>query len=284
MLEHMTYIVCEKHRPFSYRDFISFEVNGKNYGMKHGTFRNKASILKRCGKLELLCNSALGFYTLKGHTVPKPMTSYRAGVTAYNNPLFDFILGLPYGNNSIHNVRLSFKVNRLWPYFSDSNYAINGNSKDIRIGAWRVDDLFIRVVVHKSDTVTVNIGCSYQPIVVDISGIIILSNALTRVEERISSIIKNANDFMIPHINTWIVTMWHFGRDSIAECGKSDFHMAWKDAENVLIRAYSKIARDGKNRARIERQEYPNKTVLEAFEDKLQHETHQPITLIDQRN
>ena len=39
--EHMAYLVLVEHKPFSYKDFLSFEVNGKAYKMSHGTFRNK---------------------------------------------------------------------------------------------------------------------------------------------------------------------------------------------------------------------------------------------------
>ncbi|MFZ0895570.1 MAG: hypothetical protein WAZ77_13820 [Candidatus Nitrosopolaris sp.] len=68
---------------------------------------------------------------------------------------------------------------------------------------------------------------------------------------------------------TWIVTMWHFGVDaSILYKGKM-FHASWKIAENALIALYSKIWKDGKHRIRAERQEYPNKPLDEALEEKL---------------
>ncbi len=47
MLEHMTYIVFVERRPFSFKDFFRFEVNGKEYKMEHGTFRNKISKLNK---------------------------------------------------------------------------------------------------------------------------------------------------------------------------------------------------------------------------------------------
>ena len=33
MMKHISYIVHEEHRPFSYRDFLRFEVDGKEYEM-----------------------------------------------------------------------------------------------------------------------------------------------------------------------------------------------------------------------------------------------------------
>lgn len=63
--------------------------------------------------------------------------------------------------------------------------------------------------------------------------------------------------------------MWHFGVDaSILYKGKM-FHVSWKIAETALIAFYSKIWKDGKHRIRAERQEYPNKPLDEALEEKL---------------
>ena len=36
MMKHISYIVLEEHRPFSYGDFRQFEVDGKEYRMQHG--------------------------------------------------------------------------------------------------------------------------------------------------------------------------------------------------------------------------------------------------------
>ena len=37
-----------------YQDFLKFEVHGKIYGMKHGTFRNKITKLRKKGEVESL--------------------------------------------------------------------------------------------------------------------------------------------------------------------------------------------------------------------------------------
>ena len=34
MKEHMAYLVCSEHKPFSYKDFNYFEVNRKSYSMQ----------------------------------------------------------------------------------------------------------------------------------------------------------------------------------------------------------------------------------------------------------
>ena len=81
-----------------------------------------------------------------------------------------------------------------------------------------------KTVVHHSDTVSVIVSCSMKPVVVDHEGLIRLSNILTSVEERLLALVTGCAHTMsplpqihIPNHNSWIVTMWHFGIDSLSE-------------------------------------------------------------------
>jgi hypothetical protein len=63
--------------------------------------------------------------------------------------------------------------------------------------------------------------------------------------------------------------MWHFGTDALTEYSGEKFCMTWETAENVLIRAYSKVMTDNKTRIRLERQEYPDVSIADVIEEKL---------------
>jgi hypothetical protein len=277
MGEHMAHIVLSLNRPFSYQDFMQFHVDGEVYEMRHGTFRNKICSLKKKGEIELDCSSGIAFYTLKGYRFGKAVTLGHTGASDCNNNLSDYLMTLPLGMRTVHNIRLLFRVHGLWLLLaSDPAMIISPGSKDIRLRAMKLDALVIGVVVHRTDTVTVEVSCSLEPIPLSVEGILVLSNALTRVEERLSVIIKNAQallsnspDLHVQDNRSWQVTMWHFGRDSSTECGGREFHMTWGTAENTLIRAYTKDMGDGRRRVRLEKQEYPKKRFLEAIEDKL---------------
>lgn len=45
MMMHIHHLVHDEQRPFSYLDFLRFEVDGQEYKMAHGTFRNNVSCL-----------------------------------------------------------------------------------------------------------------------------------------------------------------------------------------------------------------------------------------------
>jgi hypothetical protein len=119
-----------------------------------------------------------------------------------------------------------------------------------------------------------------SPVAIDINGIIRLSNALTRVEERLSKLVDDCLDIstddnsithkvIIPAHNNWIVTLWHFGTDSLVRYAGEKFEVTWEVAENVLVRVYTKDLKEKGTRIRLERQEYPNKAFAEAVEEKL---------------
>src|SRR4029078_536748 len=137
-----------------------------------------------------------------------------------------FIDNLPADKHAIHDIRYRFKVIGIWSIIV-SNYPElkpNERIKEISLSPIETNDLMIRVVIHHTDTVSVSVGCSMKPVVSDIGGLIRLSNALTRVEERVSRLLDVRNQLLlspkfhlIPEHNSWIVTMWHFGKDSLNE-------------------------------------------------------------------
>jgi hypothetical protein len=297
MMKYISHIVLEDHRPFSYRDFLRFEVDGKEYRMQHGTFRNKISQLMHAEKVELAYNSVVAFYTLKGIIFGKPKITMTPDRTGVQDPILKLIQNLPMDKRALHDIRLRFQVPGIWSILSAGTTTANSEglqidpvSKDIRLKACEIEDLLIRTTIHRTDTITVIVACSWAPVAIDISGIIRLSNALTRVEERLSKIVYDClsvssgnssngrsmyqqehhdTTTIIPSHNNWIVTLWHFGTDSLIRYAGEKFEVTWEAAENVLVRVYTKNLKEKGTRIRLERQEYPNKTFAEAVGEKL---------------
>lgn len=273
MAEHMAYIVMIEKRPFTYRDFLVFEVGERTYTMKHGTFRNKLRALIKTGEVSRIGVSGLGFYTLEGHEFQKPVTPDHALV--HNHPLYKLIEHLPWGQRSIHDIRLRFKVPEIWNVFSASpEFKLVKKSQDIAIPTWSKDNALIRTIIHKTDYVSVIVGCSLHPIALDIQGIINFFSLLARVEEQLQAIVNSQflvhnEKVKIPDYKQWIVTMWHFGRDTLTEYNGERFCATLETIQGIIFRIYSKEMKKGKMRPRLEKQEYPMKTILDAIEEKL---------------
>lgn len=78
----------------------------------------------------------------------------------------------------------------------------------------------------------------------------------------------------IPDYLSWIITMWHFGRDALVEYNGDKFCRTIEEAQHILTRIYSKEYGNGRGRRkhmriRHEIQRYPNITVEDAIEEKL---------------
>ena len=100
-----------------------------------------------------------------------------------------------------------------------------------------------------------------------------MSNALTRVEERTSRIVDECGNMLqggyesipIPEHGRWIVTLWHFGIDSLnyKELIDDKYCVTWQVGQNVLGRIYNKR----KKIKRSEIQGRPNKPYADAIRD-----------------
>jgi hypothetical protein len=298
MLMHIYYLVHDEQRQFSYLDFMKFEVNGREFKMLHGTFRNKISCLMKEGLVEVSYKSHITFYTLKGVTFDKAsriaMTRNHMVVTTphttqqlSSNPIYRIIKDLPLEKNSVHDIRLKFHVPDVYhvivsrtTHSLSNDYTINPVSKDFSLPLWQIEDLNVKVIIHKTDTVSVIVGCTYSPVAVDVAGIIRLTNALAVIRERLSILVTqtlcgSSNITTIPDYMEWIVSMWHFGADASIEYTGERFSATWGIAQDAIIRVYSKTIKDHRTRIRLERQEYPKTTLALALEQKLNHNHNQ---------
>jgi len=170
-----------------------------------------------------------------------------------------------------------FKVNGIWSILAPHHKPDCGNN-GIRLQPWpcKIRDLDIMVTVQPTDTVSIVIGCSFCPVAVDTYGVVRLSEALAIVRERLSKLIEECNNNdngkaspSIPDHMTWTVTMWHFGADALITFEGEKFSTSWEVGQHALITAYAKDWKDGNRRIRIEKQEYPKKSLADALEDKL---------------
>lgn len=189
---------------------------------------------------------------------------------------------IPLEKESIHDIRLNFNATNIWDICSkNKNFCMNKKSKDLSIPAWNKENIIIKIKIHKTDTVSVIISCSLEPILLDTNGINRLFPLLARVEDRLVNIIDNShttvnystNNNFIPDYKSWTVTMWHFGRDGSTEFSGERFHITVKDVQNGFTRVYSKVFNNSKKsrRLRFERQEYPNQTIDELISKRIRY-------------
>jgi hypothetical protein len=260
--------------------------------MKDGTFRNNISKLRKAGEVELAFRSRPAFYTLPGKKFSKTMTLDRMGVpdavidqsSLKSMPIYNWLKNQPVEKQSLHNIRLRFESPGLWYVFSKMHpVLVNPDNKDIILpSSVYFDYLDVTVTIHHTDTVSIAISCSFRPIAVDVPDILPLCEALTRTEISLAGTGENyyGNNgsrpvMTIPRYTKWIVTMWHFGVDTINEYSGNEFEVTFGDGISDLYRLYTKhMKKDGNNRVRVEHQQYPNQEYADAIVRKLFPQGH----------
>jgi len=292
MKRQMERIVRCEYRPFSYLDFESFEVDGQYYAVPHGTCRNVFSRFVKWGIIELDYNSKVSYYTLKGHRFAKNlMTRNHMGISSVipvtgvigieMDKLFGYLRTVPLDQSSVHDIHLKFTVLDIYKIMSSSpmyNRLIKPVSYDIVLSPELVDGLKITPIIHRTDTVTVSVACSATPVPINEEGILQLSCALTRIEERLSYKLDECGNsraggyerIPIPDNRRWTVTMWHFGNDRKFEFCQKGYSLTWGYGREVL-RIYTKSIKN----QQVERkdcQEYPNKPILAALNENVDME------------
>jgi hypothetical protein len=108
-----------------------------------------------------------------------------------------FIDTLPADKHALHDIRFRFKVDNIWTAIASNHPELRPNkvSKDISLEPIVTHDLTIKTTIHHTDTVSVIVvivGCSLNPVAANIKGLGRLSNALTRVKERLLRYIECA--------------------------------------------------------------------------------------------
>jgi hypothetical protein len=292
IISHMHYIVVVENRPFSYKDFEKFQLNGIWQCVAHGTFRNKISDWTRKSIVELVYKSKIAFYTLKGYNfnLSNSVTVSHMGLSPVINVIpvtaqieaenfLRYLKTLDITADSVHDIHLKFTVPNIYRIISsNSEYSqlINPNSKDIKLETQIIDDKRICTIIHRTDTVTLTIACSRNPITLNERGITDLSCILTRVEERLSTKLNDLarvgfEHVYIPDNRRWQITLWHFGKDKFAnEYPSKGYALTWGHGRDVL-RFYLKNIKNSKVN-RSERQESPNKSLYDALNEKRQEE------------
>jgi hypothetical protein len=170
---------------------------------------------------------------------------------------------------AIHDIRLRFECKGLWsiiPLYSSDSLIENMDIKSNRdITLYDINqDFVIKPTIHKTDTVSIAIACSESPVPLNLEGLAKLTSGLTRIEERLQRVVDEyikhnlrssqlsslISKTPIPNHETWIITMWHFGQDSLTGYTGERFEISWKEEGLQIFRIYSKEYKNKKAKIR----------------------------------
>jgi hypothetical protein len=231
MLEQLAYLIFCEGRPGCWRDFQSFTVNAKEYSFKTGTIRNNLSKLKRLGLIEFVYRSTYAYYTVVGENRWKRNSMTLNHTRVCKRDLADMIERMAFEIPAVHDIHLRFESQKIWqtlrvltlPVKPTSNMSTKSRipaglttmspiscphtmpvlattpiSRDLVLPKMTLErGMKGHITIHKTDTVSVILSCSESPLYLDIGGLVRLSCALARIEERLMMLIEKAQSQML---------------------------------------------------------------------------------------
>lgn len=245
-------------RAFTYKDLMleSFFV--------YGTLRNTISKLRKDKKILKLVKENPSRFILEEW---KNRPEYKRWIESDSDPMgggrrlvFDFcgfVESLDWSEVLyVHDVRVEFSAYPLPRLGSSFGWRWQPKSH-----SWirRFDDFEFPLLVQVFDSgrVQVVVRCSLKPIPFGFEGLMRLSSVLGEVKGRLGW----GN---VPNVANWIVTSWHYGKDSLSEVSGSSFNVTFKTWSGALARIYLKSEL---KKVRAEEIQSPRRTIQDIFEE-----------------
>lgn len=255
-----SYILCTASlldRAFTYSDLMS-----KSH-FAYGTLRNVISSLRKEKKILKLAKENPARFILEEW---KNRPEYRRCIESYSNPMrgqelvFDFcgfVESLDWSELLyVHDVRVEFDA--VYLARVGSNFGWRWQPKN-RGWVRKFDDFEYPLTVQVYDTgrVQVVVRCSLKPIPFGFDGLTRLTSVLGELKGRLGW----SN---VPNVADWIVTSWHYGKDSCNEVCGSSFNVTFKAWSGALARIYAKSEL---KKIRAEEMQSPRRTIQEIFRE-----------------
>jgi hypothetical protein len=247
--------ICkEEKRPFDFTDFPN---------LKPVTFRKYIYKLK--GKIKIVKNGRPKLYKIKGIELAGDSHRITDRVTGVNPEFYHLLESLRDQPPTIHDIHLKFesdlhsKLVSMGCSINPYNHAIENikyTSLDININT--------KILVYPKTTQII-IGCTYKPIMYDISGVYSLISHLAQAQFYLSQLTKH--ETMIPGAQTWAVTRYDFNKDGSESVSAHPFWREFGDVSTGLIRFYLKKMLNGGRIPRLEQVRTPGKSISQILEE-----------------
>ena len=239
MKKNMRYLTLQG-KPFSYRDFLSFKIEGKNYTMSHGTFRNKISKLIKIGEVEPYILSGQRYYIIKGlgflkskrlyhpsgvpSKQPVSSASYEDLSDIKNNKLNQNIrqtlLGyvlplLPTSSLYIHNLHLHLKISsEIYHLISTAKIQDKNSGKQYSTMIWKAKVIY---TFYPKGTVNIEVKCSDRPFRIetsdDYNDLLLFFNSLRETLFKFLRDIQDIRIAVVSLVEDWYLTEYDINKD-----------------------------------------------------------------------
>jgi len=219
--------INQKGMAFNYFDFP--ELSKGNY---------RQYVLKLKPILEVVIKSKPCFYKIKGIVLPSDPRKITRKVTGYEIMLL--LENLKSEPATLHDIKIKFSSN-LHDRLAGRGFKENSSNKGIIIPISTTEKyVTVKALVYPK-TIQIDIGRTFKPLVYDISGVIQLSRLLGQIQYYLTILGGDSSKITIPPPEEWIVTHYHFGKDSSESYTGQTFEYTFGQVGEGFIRYYSKV-------------------------------------------
>jgi hypothetical protein len=241
-----------KHRLGQYFCFKDFPE------LKHGAFRQRINRLKELGWIVTPIKDKISYYKIRGeHVSAERRTVTHEGMIIGTN-MQEIINEASKQIPTIHDIKIKFSSRELYTNAIKNGMNVNSTNKGIFLDKLPLArDIYAKIAIYP-ETVTIDISCTWEPIIYDIQGALEFIGHLNLLQYYLYSTFKTHD---VPDYLDWIVTHYHLNQDGQTEFSDVSFHRTISDMTGGFIRMYAKRFPDNSHRMRLERIITPECTV-----------------------
>ena len=230
-------------RPFCIVDYSN---------LSHTNFRR---IIHKLGdNIERVGNSRPQFYKLRGIKLPGDTRKITLEPMRVQTAEFEKILTtLTDQPAKIHDIKIRIDDSELHKMLLQKDCSKDTHNHSIKVNFDSIDNNVVTKILIYPNTIQVDIGCTYKPLIYNIKTIWYLHEHLSKISYHLTGL----SGVILPSVDNWIITHYHFNRDGSEAYNGQNFHYTVEDVNTGLIRFYSKLMKDGKKVPRLEQPRMP---------------------------
>jgi len=159
----------------------------------------------------------------------------------------------------IHNIKIRIDDSELHKALLLKGCSKDTHNHSIKINFESIDNNITSKVLIYPNTIQIDLGCTYKPLVYDIKTIWYLHEHLSKISYHLTGL----SGVILPTVDNWVITHWHFNKDGSESFNGQSFHYTVEDVNTGLIRFYSKLMKNGESIPRLEQIQTPQTPLRE---------------------
>jgi len=220
---------------------------------------NFRRIIRKLGdNIERVGNGRPQFYKLRGIKLPGDSRKVTLEPMRVQEEYFvELISKLKEQPPRIHDIKIRIDNSELHTRLLQKGFSKNKHNHSIKINFEGIDNNVTTKILVYPNTIQVDIGCTYMPLIYNIDTVWYLHEHLSKVSYHLTGL----SGVILPTVNNWIITHWHFNKDGTTAYNGQNFHYTIEDVNTGLIRFYSKLMKNGERIPRLEEIQTPQNTL-----------------------